>query len=491
MAKTLPLIIILVAVLSFLTIDILCIPPELDESVYLSNCIKLMREGGVLYKDAWDHKPPLLYAWYWLSIKLLGPNLQSARVIGAGTWLLSIYMVYLLGKRVYQPKVGVAAAVLFAISYCRPLLQFSGTNAEVFMLPLLLIGTYFAWLCIEHPSIGCLFLSGLAFSFSIWTKQTAIFHFLLCGLLLCFHQGRGVNTPTHSVKYTVYNIFFYFIGFIIISCIIFYYLSYVDAMNAFIESNIVFNVGYTHGWNPAWYSLFHAGVLLLAESPILYLLLFIGLFLIIKCFKSNMIGNIFLIVSLSASIIGWASTGRFFRHYFSQMYPFMAILGGYAAVELGHLIVGWKRTAALMIVGSLLICSLIADFVYVSYLGRKYQVYRDIAQAIKDQTATDDRLFTYGMDTQLHIWANRVRASKYPWFRVENGSEIMQEMSETPPAAIVLPGTAVTRDDQFFGYLEAYGYRALGPYKMTAFGYDLSSVIFGKTQDTELWLYVR
>src|SRR5512132_3256049 len=78
----------LVFLLALLAIPILLylpfagIPFERDEGVYATVAQGLLR-GEMPYRDLFDNKPPLVYAWYALSFLLFGERVVAPRILAA------------------------------------------------------------------------------------------------------------------------------------------------------------------------------------------------------------------------------------------------------------------------------------------------------------------------------------------------------------------------------------------------------------------------
>lgn len=94
-------------------------PPVTDESNYARWAVDIWREHtrhGLLIPVLDDGKQPLLF---WVQAALYGlglPALLAGRLLAAGSGVLAIALTYALGRRLYSPHVGLAAAWLYAVA---------------------------------------------------------------------------------------------------------------------------------------------------------------------------------------------------------------------------------------------------------------------------------------------------------------------------------------------------------------------------------------
>lgn len=120
----------LLAALGLLRAPSLAEPPwAADEGAY-ANIGRALHLGGVLYRTVWDNKPPGIY---WLAAavttggaSVLRLHLALLVLVAAGTAL-----VWVAGRRLAGPRVGLTAALLFAVLASLPTLGGDQLNAEM------------------------------------------------------------------------------------------------------------------------------------------------------------------------------------------------------------------------------------------------------------------------------------------------------------------------------------------------------------------------
>ncbi|HEY8491477.1 MAG TPA: glycosyltransferase family 39 protein, partial [Dehalococcoidia bacterium] len=104
-----------------------------DEGIFAA-LGKRVVEGGVLYVDAWDNKPPLVYlvfaAWY----GLFGYDVPALRVLTALAVVGTQLAVFGLGWRLWGTGRGLAAALLYGVLASTPFFQGNGSFTETFLV---------------------------------------------------------------------------------------------------------------------------------------------------------------------------------------------------------------------------------------------------------------------------------------------------------------------------------------------------------------------
>ena len=138
---------------------------------------------GVFPDDYSRGHPPLLYLLAGIVFRLFG----SAPTVGHLTVLpftvIAIAGTYLLGARLYDRRVGLAAALLLATT---PLFMSIG-NMLLPEMPLVAL-TVLALLALAHGRLGLAILAGVAM---VWIKETGIFSAAAIGVGVLFDAWRA------------------------------------------------------------------------------------------------------------------------------------------------------------------------------------------------------------------------------------------------------------------------------------------------------------
>lgn len=137
-----------------------------DEAIYLT-LGQALRKGEWLYRDIFDHKPPIIY---WLSAAV-GGNLFWFKLMGMAVCVLTIIGFYQLLKRLNISKIGVPLLV-FGLLITLPVIEGNIVNAELlFLLPV--VWAFF--LGIKPKNYKHVLLAGGLFGLATLIKVPAIF----------------------------------------------------------------------------------------------------------------------------------------------------------------------------------------------------------------------------------------------------------------------------------------------------------------------------
>ena len=95
---------------------LLTYPLGRDQAVF-ATAGRIIANGGVPYKDAWDMKPPGVFYLFWLSFTLFGPSESAPRLLDLFWSLATAAAIWALARRIFSEWAGVAAAFLFLLRY--------------------------------------------------------------------------------------------------------------------------------------------------------------------------------------------------------------------------------------------------------------------------------------------------------------------------------------------------------------------------------------
>jgi hypothetical protein len=342
-----------------------------DETDFLI-IAKVMQQGGLPYVDAFDHKPPLLYALYLPSTWHMWP-MQLLAVF----WVTATAVVLGLAAERLRQGAGIAAAYLCVIlSACNTL----SVNAELLLNLPAAVALYF--LIAERE-----FAFGLAVGIASLIKHQA-------GILLLAAAPRPRRWPLVAA------------GFVIPWALA--VAVYAHHLDAFWEWNITRNLHYSsQGTVTGWLLRFlegHFGYGL-GAAPLPW-------YLAIRNSKSHR----GLAIALFATIIPVSLGGRFYNHYYMQFIPPLSLLAAVPLTDLLRAPTAAERTPRRLMLALLVAPVLVTQIVHVARNGDyPSQESRSLAVAewLRSNSDPSDRVVIYGHFTPIYQMARRMPGSRY------------------------------------------------------------------------------
>jgi 4-amino-4-deoxy-L-arabinose transferase-like glycosyltransferase len=150
---------------------------DYDSGVFVSSGYFLL-EGKVLYKDFWDHKPPMVHFLNAAALSLGGRSINSVRmmeryfaVFGGAAFF---FVVYLLFKNMW---LSFFSSIFYLMHFFRPSVLEGGNLAEEYGAVFVMGGILFAILSNETKrfSLPANFISGMFFAAAFFTKEPFLF----------------------------------------------------------------------------------------------------------------------------------------------------------------------------------------------------------------------------------------------------------------------------------------------------------------------------
>jgi len=349
------------------------------DEAFLATQAQVLNDGGRLYHDVVDRKPPVVPYLYATAFRVTGSDdLLTVRLLAIAAHVATALLVAAIARRRWGDVAGMAAAVLYLVACGGLVLEDSQpANFEVFMLPLMCAGVYFG----ERDRHGT---AGVATAFATLAKQTAATTLLpLAWLAWRRDRLRGLVRlgAAFVVPIAVAALVFGWGDF-------FFWVftgtgSYLDASGS---------------WTVALgRALGSSGIFLGAN--VAALLLVIGA---VRRWRED----IDLWLWLAAAIIAVASGFRFFGHYYLQLCPPFALLAAGTLVRAKPVV--WLRTAVLA--GASIVVFVAMAFAAHPVLLHDYD---RIAAAIDEHTSSNDRIFVWGQFPQAYWASDRRPATRF------------------------------------------------------------------------------
>lgn len=185
--------IILVVIFFFLSFilrgyEVKNIAPYPDESTYLIYSLKILSNEWIMPRDCMLYQPPLFFYIQAVIIHLFGGDLEVLRFVSVITGSLTVCFIYLIGKSLFDRRVGFLSAIFLSF------LNFHILYSRIYMLEataiFFIVGSlYFFWkgYC-EDAGMRYIYLSAIFHGLAIDTKYIGIIVFITIILFIVWTE---------------------------------------------------------------------------------------------------------------------------------------------------------------------------------------------------------------------------------------------------------------------------------------------------------------
>jgi 4-amino-4-deoxy-L-arabinose transferase-like glycosyltransferase len=434
-----------------------------DESFY-SVIGNIVLDGGELYVDAVDRKPPLLFYSYAGFFALVGKyNFEGLHTLALLVTLATMLALYVVARRLFDWRVGIAAAFFYSVFAITGDYRNAGMNASLLMnLPIvialgLLFGGRERKLRLELLVAGALL--GVAFLY----KQPAAIAAIPMGLYLLLPAYR--STRGLGFGYSILHGALLTTGFAAVLGAFAWWLHGKGILEAALHWT--FQTDFVHGPSDPVYWRFLAVYGGLSFALMMAPLLACAAAsvgrksrtLLWTDRRAELQG---LVLLLAFSWIGVAASGRFAPHHFTQMLPSVCLLAAPVLVGIYDRRLEFRfpllrRGVLLWTLGILVTCFALAQAItfQLRFRGGETPAF------VKSITDSDDCIFVWGPSPDFYLDAERCSASRYvatfpltgyifgspltwdpdhdPSSRIHPGAweELARELDEAPPKVLV------------------------------------------------------
>ena len=435
-----------------------------DEGFYAAVAQRTL-EGDIPYRDAFDNKPPLIFAWYALSFLLFGENVWAPRLLVALLLCGTTALVYVQGRLLFGRSAAYVAAGAFALSMGIAELQ-TNANTEYFLL-LPMTGALVAFTMGRRTgSAGWYALSGFLGGLAIMTKQVAAFNFLLLAGLPLLWTVQEKGRAQLTVARTWLSALAQGAGCFAAVALVCAPFVATGTFGDLVDGAVFYAAGYSE-------NLSYGTRLLALLRGAVFLAFVAGPWLALTALGVTQLAQResgerrhLLPAWMAASALGIFVTGRFYDHYFVQLLPGMALLAAPAAAFLfdrGRRLT--TRTAAWAWLAPLVLLALaFSAHIYLQptpearhetkFAGNGVGVWENDSEALGDwlaaRTDEDDYIYNLGFQSELYFYADRRSPTRHLFdhpFAVDRKyeEEAIRDLEAHPPAYIV--DTAVYEPD--------------------------------------------
>jgi hypothetical protein len=435
---------------------LLDVPLDRDEGEY-AYIGALLMDGVPPYVRAWNMKMPGIYVLYAGVMTVFGRTTAGVHLGLLAVNLVSIGLVFLLGRRLLGAAGGVGAAALFATMSFHPMLHGLAAYAEHYLLPFVIAGSLVLLAATDAKSQALFATSGLLFGLAFVVKQSGgVFGlFALAWIIVSGFEARlpvgAIGTRVAALLAGALVPFLVVCGWLALSGSFanfwfwtFTYAAQYGALQNFAGAAFSFVIVVDEVLPSAWPLLVLTAIG--AGAP---------------AWNTSLHDRRwFLWLLLAASVVA-TSLGFYYRtQYFLLLLPALCLLAGAGAATLARALAPWHRAlplaAAAAVIGAALAPVVYHRDLLFQSTGR--QISRavngrnpfveavEIARYLRERSQKDDRIAVIGSEPQIYFYADRPAATGYiymyplmerhPYAR-EMQEHLIRELSAARPRYLV------------------------------------------------------
>lgn len=427
---------------------LLHLPLERDEGAY-GYLAKLWLQGGLPYRDAFDHKPPLLYLLYMPPLLVAPPSAFAIRVWVSLLFCLQLPILWSIARALWDRSTATVALLIYAVAGSSFSLQGMILNTEqALVLPALLA----IWALVHGLKDARLrwpFLYGTCIGLLALIKPTAA-PFLVPLILLSGARGmrgRVMSVATMSL------------GIIIPWLIMLAIWGLTGAFDTFWFAVITYNRLYLAEGAQGW--TIEGLINMLAPLAPLIVCAIGGASLSGWRHLQERQRTLIVLWSLAFFVAALISL-RGYIHYYYPILPGLALLAApsitgvarHAQQGIGPRI---TSTLAALLVLAVVLGPFIVDNIRVGLLEPTTQAERlygndgrlyfapaeDVATYLQAHTHPDEPIYVWASEPEIYLFAQRQASSRYiyiyPIDLIPGAlDEVLQDLRQHPPGALVL-----------------------------------------------------
>ena len=425
-----------------------------DEGVYAATAQAMLR-GDIPYRDAFDNKPPMIYAWYGASFLLFGENVWAPRLLASFALSLTTLLVYFEGRLLFSNRFGLVAGVVFAASTGLAVFD-TNANTEYFMVLPLMAGILSFTLAGRRDSgwlyAGAGFMSGL----SIMTKEVTVFTFVLL-LIIVAHRAMAVaGWPGLKAKQFLRPAAWLLAGCAAAGMLTVLPFLLTGSFDDMFDALVIYTLSYVGfvPWSMRLVTAIKAPIYLAWIAGPWAIFSFVGVF---RLLRDRIDERCLLLVGWPLStIIGIVLAGRFYDHYYVALLPSVALL-----VPIGIKVLrdSGRRAGyaiALTVAVSVFPTVILNANVYLQEgpaerHAAKYGAggptgwetrSEDFAAWIRARTSPDDYIYNLGFQSELYFHADRRSPTRFLFdhpFGADDryAQQAIEELSANPPVYVI------------------------------------------------------
>jgi hypothetical protein len=476
--RSLPVIVILIFLVLCMGLPTFYYPLGRDQG-NLAYSGSIILKGQVPHRDSWDQKPPGVAYLYALAFLLFGKSMEAVRALDILYHLIAVLLLFELVKTLYSPSVAFWAGVWYSLSYFVQNNYFSIAHVDGFLNLPLITAAYLCYRGWRHGKKSFLLLAGFFCSLAFIIKYPSLLVFLGFILYLLGSKPPEVipssNYPNKFQRWVDSG--FLVLGFILGLLLITIYLLQKGALYNLLETQLVFNAGYTRLALQAGFKAFLSTILVQLSRYIYYKAFFSVLAAagLVYCFKYETSENRLVRIWFFASLLGVVVQAKF---YYYQWMGLLAPFSILSAIGLRQIFEGFclrgfyfkneQRIFALTALFILILPTLnsyqqmsrtFIDLFRGTLSLEEYYARLDVLQGdtslrttlavvdyLQQRTNPEDTIYIWGSEPLIYFLADRASPTLYTfnvplvvsWGKASWREKLLQDLARSRPRYILV-----------------------------------------------------
>lgn len=484
---------LLVVLVACLRMSLLDLPLERDEGEY-AYAGQMILDGSLPYAEVYNMKLPGIYFAYAGIEALFGHTHQAVHIGLACVNILTIILLFFLGRNLIDPLAGLIASACFAVLCLDPVLQGIFANSEHFVILPVIGGMILMLHALKKNRPAVYFISGLLFGVGVLMKQHGAFFSLFALLYLLVTELKAGSSFSNvvvrgllfsagtAVPYGCVSLFFWSAG--IFDKFWFWTVQYASRYTAQVPLGL------------GWLMLKETLRDMFRSSPFIWLLAGIGLSA--PAWSRHARKHDFFTHGLFFFSLLSVMPGLYFRrHYFLLIVPAVSLLFGMAVSTARNEMPKVNRKSLLAYLPILISALVLTGSLYKHgsfMLGKTpEQLSRsinglnpfpesiEIGKFIRANSGENDRIAVIGSEPQIYFYSGRRSATSYIYmyplmelheFALDMQKDMVREIETNDPKFLVFvhvdaswaiqPGSNTMLLSWLNDYYHARHYRPVG-----------------------------
>jgi hypothetical protein len=379
-----------------------------DDTTYALIAQK-MNAGHVLYAEAADNKPPLIYATFAAMFRVFGAgHMVAVKLLTIAVDCASVLLMFSIGTHLFGRQAGVIAAFLFTGSILSGIFQDSiATNTETYMNLFTLAALWVLTRERLRLSPGALFLAGLLFAVASLYRTHAVC--ILAGIALYLVVSRRFSPRA------LLGLVLLAVGFAIPYLLTVAYFSAHGALGDLWLWTVADNVFYAKTGTAR--VAMGKRVARISGTVLSQLPMIVAALLALRAKRDPAAeekGRIrFVLVLLAGALLGYQIGSRFYGHYFLQVTPFVCWLGAWGLTRMPADCLRTLRRALPTMVVLWCLGFAVTNFVLLARPLREQGAIDRAVEYVRRNTTPQDEILLWAGSPLLPFRSGRVFATRF------------------------------------------------------------------------------